>query len=134
VHSASGTISYVEKGFADQGGVPYAQINDGRQAVALTVDAARKAIEGASFAGVGNDLELDLSSMYRSRAAGAYPLVMATYEIVCSKGYDAATSAAVKSLLTVAADNAQGALSTAGYIPLPDKFKKRLLTAIDAIQ
>jgi phosphate transport system substrate-binding protein len=134
VHSASGTIGYVEKGFADQGGVPYAQINDGSQAVALTVDAAGKAIDGATFAGVGNDLELDLLSIYRSRAAGAYPLVMATYEIVCSKGYDPATSAAVKSLLTVAAENAQGGLSTTGYIPLPDTFKKRLLTAINAIQ
>ena len=134
VQSASGTIGYVEKGFADQGGVPYAQINDGSQAVALTDDAAGKAIDGATFAGVGNDLELDLLSIYRSRAAGAYPLVMATYEIVCSKGYDPATSAAVKSLLTVAAENAQGGLSTAGYIPLPDAFKKRLLAAINAIQ
>jgi phosphate transport system substrate-binding protein len=134
VHSASGAIGYVEKGFADQSGVPYAQINDGSGAVALTDDAARKAIDGAAFAGVGNDLELDLKSIYRTRATGAYPLVLATYEIVCSKGYDPATSAAVKSLLTVAADNAQGGLANAGYIPLPEKFKKRLLTAITAIR
>ena len=134
VLAAPGTIGYVEKGFADQSGVPYAQINDGSAAVALTDDAARKAIDGAAFAGVGNDLELDLKSIYRTNAAGAYPLVLATYEIVCSKGYDPATSAAVKSLLTVAANNAQGALATAGYIPLPDAFKKRLLTAINAIR
>jgi phosphate transport system substrate-binding protein len=134
VHSASGTIGYVEKGFADQSGMPYAQINNGSQVVALTDDAAREAIDGATFVGAGNDLELDLKSIYRTRTTGAYPLVMATYEIVCSRGYDPATSAAVKSLLTVAADNAQGGLSTAGYIPLPDKFKKRLLTAINAIR
>jgi phosphate transport system substrate-binding protein len=134
VHSESGAIGYVEKGFADQSGVPYAQISDGSQAIALTDDAARKAIDGATFAGAGNNLEIDLNSIYRTRAEDAYPLVMATYEIVCSKGYDPATSAAVKSLLTVAADNAQGGLSTAGYIPLPDKFKKRLLTAINAIR
>jgi phosphate transport system substrate-binding protein len=134
VHSASGTIGYVEKGFADQGGMPYAQINDGSGAVALTDDAARRAIDGATFAGLGNDLELDLKSIYRTRAEGAYPLVLATYEIVCSKGYDPATSAAIKSLLTVAADSAQGGLSAAGYIPLPDKFKKRLLSAINAIR
>jgi phosphate transport system substrate-binding protein len=134
VHSASGAIGYVEKGFADQSGVPYAQIDDGSGAVALTDDAARKAIDNATFAGVGNDLQLDLKSIYRTRAAGAYPLVLATYEIVCSQGYDPATSAAVKSLLTVAADNAQGGLSSAGYVPLPDKLKKRLLTAIDGIR
>ena len=114
--------------------MPYAQIDDGSGAVALTDDAARKAIDDATFAGVGNDLRLDLESIYRTRAAGAYPLVLATYEIVCSRGYDPATSAAVKSLLTVAADNAQGGLSTAGYVPLPDKLKKRLLAAINGIR
>jgi phosphate transport system substrate-binding protein len=134
VNSASGSIGYVEKGFADQSHTPYAQINDGGGGVALDDDAARKAIEGAAFAGAGNDLKLNLKSIYRSQAAGAYPLVMATYEIVCSKGYDPSTSAAVRSLLTVAADNAQGGLPGAGYIPLPDKFKNRLLTAINAIE
>jgi phosphate transport system substrate-binding protein len=134
VSSASGSIGYVEKGFADQSHVPYAQIVDSSGAVALTDDAARKAIEGATFAGTGNDLRLNLKSIYRTQAAGAYPLVMATYEIVCSRGYEPATSAAVKSLLIVAADNAQDGLSSAGYIPLPDKFKNRLLTAIKAIE
>jgi phosphate transport system substrate-binding protein len=36
--------------------------------------------------------------------------------------------------LTVAANNGQSGLSAAGYIALPDKFKQRLLTAINAIQ
>ncbi|WP_434085073.1 phosphate ABC transporter substrate-binding protein PstS [Mycobacterium paraterrae] len=134
VHSAPGAIGYVEKGFADQAGMPYARLNDGGGAVELTDDSARKAIDGATFARPGDDLELNLKSIYRTREAGAYPLVMATYEIVCSRGYQAATSAAVRSLLTVAADNAQEGLSGAGYVPLPDKFKKRLLTAIGAIR
>lgn len=134
VHSAVGAIGYVEKGFADQSGVPYVQINDGSGPVKLTDDAARKAIDGATFVGTGDDLQLNLKSIYRTRESGAYPLVLATYEIVCSKGYDPATTAAIKSLLTVAADNAQDGLSTAGYIPLPEKFKKRLLTAINAIR
>jgi phosphate transport system substrate-binding protein len=79
-------------------------------------------------------LKLNLKSLYRTKAAGAYPLVLATYEIVCSKGYDPATTAAVKSLLSVAADNAQSGLPAAGYVALPDKFKHRLLAAINAIQ
>jgi phosphate transport system substrate-binding protein len=133
VQSTSGAIGYVEKGFADQSGVPYAQINDGSGAVKLTDDAARKAIDSATFAGTGDDLKLNLKSLYSTKAAGAYPLVLATYEIVCSKGYDPATAAAVKSLLTVAADNAQSGLSAAGYVPLPDKFKQRLVAAINAI-
>jgi phosphate transport system substrate-binding protein len=134
VQSTPGAIGYVEKGFADQGSVPYAQIDDGSGAVALTNEAAGNAIDDATFAGTGNDLKLDLKSLYSTKEAGAYPLVLATYEIVCSKGYDAATSAAVKSFLTAAANNGQGGLSAAGYIPLPDKFKHRLVVAINAIQ
>jgi phosphate transport system substrate-binding protein len=134
VQSTSGAVGYVEKGFADQSGVPYAQINAGSGAVGLTDDAARKAIDSATFAGMGNDLKLNLKSLYSTKAPGAYPLVLATYEIVCSKGYDPATTGAVKSLLTVAANNAQSGLSSAGYVPLPDKFKQRLVAAINAIR
>jgi phosphate transport system substrate-binding protein len=134
VQSTPGAIGYVEKGFADQSGVPYTQINTGSGGVALTDAAARNAIDNAAFAGTGNDLKLDLNSLYSTKEAGAYPLVLATYEIVCSKGYDAATSAAVKSFLNVSANNGQSGLSAAGYIALPDKFKQRLVTAINAIQ
>jgi phosphate transport system substrate-binding protein len=134
VQSTSGAIGYVEKGFADQSGAPYARINDGSGAVTLTDDAARKAIDSATFAGAGNDLKLNLKSLYSTKAPGVYPLVLATYEIVCSKGYDPATTAAVKSLLNVAANNAQSGLSAAGYVPLPDKFKQRLVSAINAIR
>ena len=73
VQSASGSIGYVEKGFADQSGVPYAQINDGSGPVALTDDAARKAIDGATFAGLGNDLELNLKSIYRTTSRRCLP-------------------------------------------------------------
>ena len=82
---------------------------------------------------VANDLALDLNSLYGTKEAGAYPLVLATYEIVCSAGYDAETAAAVKSFLTVAANDGQAGLSDAGYVPLPEQFKERLLTSIEAI-
>lgn len=133
VQSTPGAIGYVEKGFADQAGIPYAQIDNGSGAVELTDESAGKAIDAAKFAAEGNDLTLDLASLYGTQEAGAYPLVLATYEIVCSNGYDAETAQAVKSFLTVAANDGQSGLSAAGYVPLPDKFKERLLTSIDAI-
>ncbi|BCI55265.1 phosphate-binding protein PstS [Mycolicibacterium litorale] len=133
VQATPGGIGYVEKGFADQAGLPYAQIDNGGGAVELTDETAGKAIDAAQFAGEGNDLTLDLDSLYGTKEAGAYPLVLATYEIVCSNGYDAETAAAVKSFLTVAANDGQSGLSAAGYVPLPDRFKERLLTSIDAI-
>ncbi|WP_179473647.1 phosphate ABC transporter substrate-binding protein PstS [Mycolicibacterium vinylchloridicum] len=134
VQATPGAIGYVEKGFADQAKVAMAQIDTGSGPVALTDDSAKVAIDSAKFAGEGNDLVLDLNSLYATKAAGAYPLMLATYEIVCSKGYDADTAAAVKSFLTVAANDGQAGLPAAGYVPLPDAFKQRLLTAVKAIQ
>ncbi|KGI69849.1 phosphate ABC transporter substrate-binding protein PstS [Mycolicibacterium rufum] len=134
VQATPGSIGYVEKGFAQQAGLPFAQIDTGAGAVELTDETAGKAIDDATFAAEGNDLVLDLNSLYATKDAGAYPLVLATYEIVCSAGYDAETSAAVKSFLTVSANDGQGGLSSAGYVPLPDKFKERLLTSIQAIK
>ncbi|WP_026256456.1 phosphate ABC transporter substrate-binding protein PstS [Mycobacterium sp. 155] len=133
VQNTPGAIGYVEKGFAEQAKLAAAQIDSGAGPVALTNDSAAKAIDAAKFAGDGNDLVLDLNSLYGSKEAGAYPLVLATYNIVCSKGYDAETSAAVKSFLTVAANQGQAGLGDAGYVPLPDAFKQRLLTAVNAI-
>ncbi|WP_445168527.1 phosphate ABC transporter substrate-binding protein PstS [Mycolicibacterium sp. Dal123E01] len=134
VQATPGAIGYVEKGFADQAKLTVAAIDTGNGPVALTDDSAKAAIDSAKISGAGNDLVLDLNSLYSTKAAGAYPLMLATYEIVCSKGYDADTSAAVKSFLTVAANDGQAGLPAAGYVPLPDAFKQRLLTAVKAIQ
>jgi phosphate transport system substrate-binding protein len=134
VQATPGSIGYVEKGFADQAKLPSVAIDTGSGAVALTNESAAAAIAAAKFAADGNDLALDLKSIYGTTAAGAYPLVLATYEIVCSKGYNADTAGAVKSFLTVAANDGQAGLADAGYIALPDSFKQRLLTAVGAIQ
>lgn len=133
VQATPGAIGYVEKGFAQQAGLKMAQIDNGAGAVELTDDTAKKAIDAAKFAAEGNDLALDLNSIYGTKESGAYPLVLATYEIVCSKGYDADTAAAVKSFLSVAANDGQANLAAAGYVPLPDAFKERLVTSINAI-
>lgn len=133
VQATEGSIGYVEKGFADQAKLTVASIDTGNGPVELTDDTAKTAIDAAKFAAEGNDLTLDLNSLYATKEAGAYPLMLATYEIVCSKGYDADTAAAVKSFLTVSANDGQAGLAAAGYVPLPDKFKERLLTSVDAI-
>jgi phosphate ABC transporter phosphate-binding protein len=134
VRTTPGAIGYVEKGFADQAGVPFAQIDTGNGPVALTNDTARTAMDAVEFAAGGNDLVLDLNPVYASRQPGAYPLVLATYQVVCSKGYNPETYNAVKSFLSVATSNGQNDLSSAGYVPLPDKVKERVVTAINAMQ
>lgn len=134
VQTIPGAIGYVQKGFADQARMSYAKIATRGGVVPLTNDTAGNAIKAAKFLGEGNDLLLDLNAMYGSQEPGVYPLVLVTYEIVCSKGYDAETAGAVKSFLSIAATSGQAELSSAGYIPLPGKIKERLVAAIDALQ
>jgi phosphate transport system substrate-binding protein len=133
IQATPGAIGYVEKGFAQQGGLKVAQIDSGGGAVELTDESTQKAVDSAKFKSEGQDLVLDLNALYATKEAGVYPLMLATYEIVCSKGYDPDTAAAVKSFLTVAANQGQANLSGAGYVPLPSAFKERLLKSVDAI-
>lgn len=134
IRATPGSIGYVEKGFADRAAMPYARLATRTGAVPLTSETAGNAIGALKFLAEGNDLVLDINAMYVSEEPDVYPLVLASYEIVCSKGYDAETAAAIKSFLGVAAVNGQAALSSTGYLPLPDKVKQRLGTAINAIQ
>jgi phosphate transport system substrate-binding protein len=134
IGAADGTIGYIEWSFAQDKKLGMAKLDSGAGGVALTAESAANAIKEAKVKGTGNDLVLDLKALYASKAANSYPLVLATYEIVCSKGYkDADTTKAVKAFLTVAATDAQAQLADAGYVPLPQEFQDKLLTAVKAI-
>jgi phosphate transport system substrate-binding protein len=133
IQATPGSIGYVEKSPAMAANLKTAEIDSGAGAVALNDDSTKAAVAAAKIKGDGNDLTLDLAALYASKEAGVYPLMLATYEIVCSKGYDADTAAAVKSFLTVSANQGQANLSNAGYVPLPDSFKERLLKSVNAI-
>ena len=89
VHATPGAIGYVEKGFADQAGLPFAQIDTGNGGGSAHQRHGAQRRQPANFVAGGNDLVLDLNAMYGTQDPNVYPLVMATYEIVCSKGYDA---------------------------------------------
>ena len=57
---------------------------------------------------------------YTTKAPGAYPIVLVTYEIVCSKGKDPAKAALLKAFLKhFSSPEQQKALETIGYAPLP---------------
>ena len=105
----------------------------GPDAVAISADSVGKTIAGATIKGQGNDLVLDTNSFYKPTQAGSYPIVLATYEIVCSKYSDAKVGAAVKAFLRSATGAGQTGLADNGYAPVPDEFRPRLAAAIDAL-
>ena len=130
------SISYVEASFVPTVGLTAASIINGAggQAVPLSSDAVAKGIDGVKVTGQGNDLTLDLTSLYKTTTPGAYPIALATYEIVCSKYADPQTGTAVKAFLqTALSPQAQGGLGQGGYVAIPDAFKQRLTTSINSI-
>lgn len=131
VKSTDGAITYVESGYARDLGT--AKLDFGAGPVELSADSVNKALANAEFSGEGNDLVVDSDALFSQKEAGAYPLALTTYEIVCSKGYDEDTANRVKDFLHVILDNQNESLGEKGYVPLSGAFEEKLKTAVDAI-
>ena len=138
VKATEGAISYNELSFALQQGLFAAEIKTpasrrSLRPVRIGTDTVGKTIAGAKIIGAGNDLVLDISSFYNPAQPDVYPIVLATYEIVCSKYPVADEAKAVKAFLQAAIGPGQVDLNRAGYIPLSPDFQARVSTAVDAI-
>jgi phosphate transport system substrate-binding protein len=130
VKKTAGAISYVELSFAKTNALSMAKIYNGAgEYTALTGQSAGKTIAGAKVTGTGDDLALTID--YTTKEAGAYPIVLVTYEIVCSKGTDAAKLPLLKSFLgyTVSAEG-QALLDKLGYAPLPEAVRAKVEASI----
>jgi len=127
------SITYIEWSYAKDNNLPTAQLDSGNGPVELSGDAVAKAVSEAKVKGSGNDLSLDLK--YSGTKAGAYPALLVTYEIVCSKGLAADKTAIVKDFLTYfSSADAQGKLPDLGYAPLPSGLQSKVKAAVAAIQ
>lgn len=135
LQKTDGSITYNEWSFAVGKQLNMAQIitSAGPDPVSITTESVGKTIDGARVKGQGNDLVLDTSSFYKPTQPGAYPIVLATYEIVCSKYPDSATGTAVKAFMQAAIGPGQDGLDQYGSIPLPSAFQSRLAAAVNAI-
>ena len=132
VKSTDGGITYVEWSYAKDNQLGIAQVDNGGGAVELTGESVGKALEASSPAGSGNDLRLKLD--YTTKEAGAYPILLVTYEVVCSKNKDAATGANIKAFLAhFASPETQAGLEEIGYAPLPASVQSQVATAIQAL-
>lgn len=139
VKSTEGAISYNELSFALQQGLYAADIKTpasrrSLRPVRIGTDTVGKTITGAKIIGTGNDLVLDISSFYNPAQPDVYPIVLATYEIICSKYPTQAVAKAVKAFLQAAIGPGQVDLAKSGYIPLSPNFQARVSSAVDAIR
>ncbi len=132
VKSTEGGITYAEWSYAKDNKLGIAQIDNGSGPVELTGEAVGKAVAVATQAGAGNNIKLQLD--YATKEAGAYPILLVTYEIVCSKAKDPAKAALVKDFLkSFATADEQTKLQAIGYAPLPSAVQTKVASAIEAL-
>jgi phosphate transport system substrate-binding protein len=111
IASTAGSIGYVEWGFAKDNGLSMAQIDNGGGAVELTAETAGAAVNAAQVVGTGDDLTLKLD--YTTKDPKAYPVILVTYEIVCSAG-NGDKADLLKSFLGYTSTDGQGSLESVG--------------------
>lgn len=130
VKAVDGAIGYFELSYASSQSIKTVDVATGAATpVKATGENASKAIAAAKISGTGDDLALKLD--YATKAEGAYPIVLVTYEVVCDKGNKAETLPAVKSFLNYAASDAgQKILLENGYAPIPAEINAKVREVI----
>ncbi|MEV6395689.1 phosphate ABC transporter substrate-binding protein PstS [Streptomyces sp. NPDC051907] len=133
VKDAEGAIGYFELSYATANKMSTVKLDTGASApVEATTENASKAIGAAKIKGTGNDLALSLD--YKTKAEGAYPIVLVTYEIACDKGNKAETLPALKAFLNYAvSEDGQNVLSDAGYAPLPPEIATKVRAIVPTL-
>ncbi|WP_030157110.1 phosphate ABC transporter substrate-binding protein PstS [Streptomyces sp. NRRL S-244] len=133
VKAVDGAIGYFELSYASSQSIKTVDVNTGAAApVKASSESASKAIAAAKIAGTGSDLALKLD--YTTKAEGAYPIVLVTYEVVCDKGNKAETLPTVKSFLNyTASDAGQKVLSENGYAPIPAEINTKVREVINSL-
>ena len=139
VANIKGAITYVESGFADQkeaDGVQKAKIDFGHGPVELNTESVNVALENLEFKETESEhnMVVDSDALFASDDEGAYPLILTTYNIVCSAGYDEETSALVKAFFTTVLDHQDDQLASQGFIPVEGAHLDKLKAAVDALQ
>jgi phosphate transport system substrate-binding protein len=131
IGSTEGSIGYVEYSFAVNASLATVSLDSGSGPVDVSKDSASATLADAQVVGTGDDLSLKIN--YATKASGAYPIVLATYEIACTKYKDAATGTFVKNFLSYTASGGQSLLAGLGYAPLPHSLQAKVAASIAKI-
>jgi phosphate transport system substrate-binding protein len=129
VKGADGAIGYVDGPDAVKNSLTPAALDTGSGPVELNSDSVSKAVAAATATVTGQDIKVAVN--YGLKDAGAYPAILVTYEITCTKGLAADQAKFVKSFLTyTASDAGQAALAPIGHSPLPADLLSKVKEAV----
>ena len=132
VKATEGGITYAEWSYAKDNKLGIAEVDNGAGPVQpeRPVGRHRGRRGEAGRRGQRPAPELD----YATKEPGAYPILLVTYEIVCSKSKDPKQVALTKAFLThFSSQKTQASLEEIGYAPLPEEVRAKVATAINAL-
>jgi phosphate transport system substrate-binding protein len=133
VKTTEGAISYNEWSYAMKRHLDAAGVKTAGGVVHIGNDWVGKTMSNVAIKGAGNDLALDLAKVHASSTPGAYPILLASYEIVCAKYPHAEAGKAVKAFMQSTVTDGQQGLTQLGYIPLPSDFQSKVAAAVNSI-
>jgi phosphate transport system substrate-binding protein len=129
VKGTDGAVGYVDGPDAVKNSLTPAQLDTGSGPVEISADSVGKAVSAATTTVNGQDIKVKIN--YGLKQAGAYPAILATYEITCTKGLKDEDAKFVKSFLTYTASTAgQGVLAALGHAPLPADLLTKVQAAV----
>lgn len=127
VKQADGSIGYVDSPDATKNKLNVAKLDVGEGPVALNAESVNAGLSAAKVV-TNSDGDIQVNLNYGLKQKGAYPALLVTYEITCTKGLAADQAKFVKSFLTYTSTEGQNLLTPLGHFPLPTD----LLTKVKA--
>ena len=133
VKSGKGAIGYADASQAGELGKASVKVGDAF--VGPTPEAAAKVVELSKETDDPGAHVFTYDLDRKTTEAGAYPIVLVSYAMACTKYDDAAQAALVKAYLNyvISADGQAAAAQNAGSAPISDAVRSKIQPAVDAI-
>jgi phosphate transport system substrate-binding protein len=134
VQQGDGTIGYAD--FSQAGDLGVAAVKVGDSYVTPSADAASKILDESDFvSGRDESTDLALDVNRTSTADGVYPIILVSYQLVCSKYDSTDVASLVKAWASyvISADGQNAAAQAAGSAPITDALREKAQAAIDTI-
>lgn len=133
IKQGNGAIGYADDSQA--GGLSKAKVKVGNTYVAPSANGAAATLADSKPVSGRPNGDLSIAINRTTAAAGAYPVLLVSYEIFCTTYSDAAKGGLVKGLLTYIVSSAgqQAAAKSAGSAPLPSSLATQAKASVDMI-
>jgi phosphate transport system substrate-binding protein len=134
IKQGKGTVGYADE--SQVGDLGKAQVGVGTAFVEVSADSAAKVAELSTPTPGRPQGDLSIDVARDTTEAGAYPIILISYQIVCSKYDDPKQAALVKAFETYVAgsDGQQAAAKAAGSAPLSEALAQKVATSIALIK